>query len=134
MAVRLELAAVDGGQEAFLGHASASDADETFFLQVLQVIADDIPELSAPSQATGRIDPADVRRVAAEGADVDLGAINDLASTADELEVAMAWQRVVYGAFRSCGDRPLTWRLSFDQGGSADDGVHEYTTGAALAD
>lgn len=134
MAVRLELAASSGGQEAFLGYASASDDDETFFLQVLQVIADDIPELSAPSQATGAIDPADVRRVAAQGADVDLGAINDLASTADELETAMAWQRVVYGAFRSCGDRALTWRLSFDQGGSADDGIHEYGTGAALAD
>jgi hypothetical protein len=134
MAVRLELVAADGGAETFLGYASASDPDETFFLQVLQVIADDIPELSAPSQSTGRIEPVDVRRVAGEAADVDLGAINDLASTSAELEVAMTWQRVVYGAFRSCGDRPLVWRLSFDQGGSADDGVHEYATGAALAD
>lgn len=134
MAVRLELVAVDGTGETYLGHASASDADETFFLQVLQVIADDIPELSAPSQSAGRIEPDDVRRVAAEAADVDLGAINELASSADELEVAMAWQRVVYGAFRACGDRALVWRLGFDQGGSADDGVHEYVTDAALAD
>jgi hypothetical protein len=126
MAARLVLADAVHGQVA--GQVSADDADESLLVDFLGRLGAAAPGFTAEGHGAGTFSLDDVMRVRELDADSPLAGFAPADGHPDEAGAVARWASVLSAVF-GAATGPLSWTMSYDVGGTVDDGPSEYVTG-----